>query len=100
MCLAFENQRAVLEVAPEHHERTAIGDPRLLPLFAHGVIAEDAVAHELIGLLVEFVDGAALGDGLDAGASYGRSAWGISLEGVPITDPEIQLVVFRGTAVR
>ena len=99
MCLAFENQRAVLEVAPEHHDRTAIGDPGLLPLFAHGVIAQDAVANESIGLLVELADGAALGDGLDACARYGRPARGISLEGIPIADPEIQLMVFGGAAM-
>src|SRR6185503_9160500 len=99
MGLAFENQGAVLEGAPEHHERTAIGHPGLLPLAAHRIVAQDAVANESIGLLVELVDRAALGDRLDACASDGRLVQGISVEGVPIADPEIQLVVFLDAAV-
>src|SRR4249919_3153003 len=53
--LALQDQRAVLEVAHDHHDRATIGDPRLLPLLAHGIVAQDAVADESVGLLIEFM---------------------------------------------
>jgi len=56
--------------------------------------------NESIVLLVEFVDRAALGDGPDAGVSDGWAARSVNLEGIPIADPEIQLVIFRGAALR
>lgn len=93
MGLAFQGQRAVLEVADQHHDRAAIGHPGLLPVFAHGVVAQDAVADESIGLLVEFAQRAALGDGFDACARDGRAVRGVVLEGIPVSDPEVQLVV-------
>ena len=65
MCLAFEDQRAVLEVAHDHHDRATIGDPGLLPLLADGIVAQDAVADQSVGLLIESMNCATLGDGVD-----------------------------------
>ena len=76
-----------------------VGDRGLLPLLPDRVVAEDAVADESIGLLVEFVHGAAGGDRVHVGAGDGRAILRVRIEGVPITQPEIQLMVFRSRAV-
>src|SRR5262249_41016906 len=76
-------------------DRTEVRDPGLLPLLAHGVVAEDAVADQSVGLLVELVDRAALRDRVDVRARLRWSARTVGFEGVPIADPKIQPVIVR-----
>src|SRR5262249_31869578 len=71
MHLAFQDQRATLEVAVDHHDGTSVGDPGLLPLLPDGVVAEDAVADESIDLFIELVHCTAAGNRFHVGAGYG-----------------------------
>src|SRR3569832_1680241 len=101
MHFALENQCAILEIADDDHDRTAVRDPGLLPLPAHRIVAQDAVSDKAVALLILFMDRAALRDRDDMSASLRDADRGIRVERVPVPDPEIQTVVLlRAGAVR
>ena len=70
-----QTQSTVFEPACDYHQGTIIGDPCLLPELADWIKAQDAIADEAIGLLVEFMDRAAGGDQfLESAARKARPA--------------------------
>jgi len=85
-----------LQIAFDDQELSAIGDPGLMPRFARGIVNTKALAFAAVDALVVLVNNAAFENATDpdAGVFCGRD----DVKGVPIADPEVEFVIFRGAA--
>src|SRR5262249_2458744 len=95
----FERQDAILERTGQEHVSAEVRHPGLLPLCGDRVVTEEAVADEPVVLLVKLMHHAATENGVDVGARLRIAERSLRLEGIPVPDPEIELVTLRlGTA--
>lgn len=95
---AGEDHCAGFEAAFDDEELAAIGDPALVPDFFGGVVEAEALAFVAVGALVVFVNDTAFEDAIDDEMRV--LVGGADVEGVPIAEPEIELVVFGSDARR
>jgi len=74
-----------------------VSDPGLVPNFSGGVVNAEALAMGTFCVLIIFVYYASIENARDFGARD-RGGGVVGVEGVPITEPEIELVIFGGGA--
>ena len=89
---------AGFELAFDDEQFAAIGDPGLMPEFSGGVVDAEALAFVAVRALVVFAEDTTFQNAIYADMRVFDGA--ADFEGVPIAEPEIELVIFGSRAGR